>query len=293
MDGLGCIRSKPVRLLNLIKEYYADLQPALPYTGRWLLEFIAELGVVVVHPIKLMLQGQFNGSIAEVVRQALLTLVRYPVQLVLTLSALFFNALASLINNAFLTTQERALNQQEQHYLQPIFGHNFDYAAVRIQTGGMKEKLKISPQAVGADIFLRQFWGDDIFHDDRSLTPAGLRLLGHEVCHVWQFQQNGASYIGDSLMTQLLDRLGRKLGMHWSDGYDLLAAIRNRRPYDQYNVEQQAVLAELIGAACCGNEPRELTRAGFNRVSRFDLDDVEFVYVQDGHEWLTGTHRHA
>jgi len=200
------------------------------------------------------------------------------------------------------------------HYLRAIYGENLNYDAIKIQTGGIKEKLGISPQAVGSDIFLRKNWGTVIVSEDLSLTTAGLRLLGHEACHVWQFQHRGAGYIGDSLITQLFDALGRKLGLTLSDGYDVLPALNANTKYEQCNVEQQAVIAELIGVLCCGHESAglvgdtlhphtisaecahrpsvqhsRLTCRAFNQLTGFELTADQFVLVRNAHALLTGS----
>lgn len=218
----------------------------------------------------------------------LLLTLRYPAQFMLTQASLLLNALASLMNNFIPSALERSLNEQELAYLKPIFGDNLKYDAIKIQTGGVKEKLKIAPQAVGNDIFLREHWGAPVFSADRTLTSLGLRILGHEACHNWQFQQRGAGYIGDSLLTQVFDVIGRRIGMRLSDGYDLYAAIAARRDYRDCNVEQQAVMAEMIGITFVDLRSEEFGCEVFNRASGFNLGAAEFELVEDAHAKLTG-----
>lgn len=267
-----------------------DIIPAVPYVGQWVLNFAVDMGVVFVHPIGQYFRGQQKRPAFTLVSRFLLTMARYPVQLILTLSSLLLNAIASLLNNTLVESDERPLSIDEQKYLQPIFGDSVDYDAIRLQFGGVKEKLKISPQAVGNDIFLREFWGARAVYPDLTLTKGGMRLLGHEVAHVWQYQHGGAGYIGDSLTTQLLDLIGRITGLHLSEGYDLASALKEKRRVTECNVEQQAVMAELIGATCFAEACAQPERESFNRVSGFDLNKQEFACVTDAHAWFTQAH---
>jgi len=58
---------------------------------------------------------------------------------------------------------------------------------------------------VGNDIFLPSEDKDEmpVFDTDGTLTPEGLALLGHEAGHVWQNQNEGTGYIGESLLGQI------------------------------------------------------------------------------------------
>jgi len=270
--------------INPLDAFLDDVLPILPYTGQWILQFCADIGVSISHPARLRSRDTQMQSAIDIPIQLMLTLVRYSLQWILTVGALVLNALASVINNVFSLSKERALTLNEQHYLKAIFGDNVDYSVVRIQFSGIKEKLRISPQAVGNDIFMREFWGARVVYPDGTLTSRGMRLLGHEVAHVWQYQKFSAGYIGDSLMTQTLDVLGRRLGVHLSDGYDLRVALKQKRSIKQCNVEQQAVMAELIGASCLDNGG--LTVHGFNRISGFELSQAEFLTAETAHAWF-------
>lgn len=270
-----------------------DVLPAIPYVGRWLLDFSVDFGVALLHPFNQWARGQSDITVFEFVSQLVLTLVRYPMQLLLTLVSLFLNATASLLNNTIVRSHERPLTHEERQYLQPVFGNSVDYDAVRIQFGGVKEALRISPQAVGNDIFIREFWGARTVYPDWTLTNTGLRLLGHEVGHVWQYQHTGAGYIGDSLMTQALDRVGRKLGIHLSDGYDLYSALKDKRSMNKCNVEQQAVMAEIMCATCSVDAGSALTIESFNSVSGFQLTADEFTSASKAHAWFGKNKSHV
>jgi len=266
--------------------FLEDIFPVIPFLGQWLLNFCVDIGVTLIHPLKLFIGGQQNTAFLTLFKTFIFTLIRYPIQLVLSVGSLCLNAIASFINNVFRQSEERALTPEELGYLQPVFGNSVNYDRVRLQFGGVKELLRISPQAVGHDIFIRRFWGVRAVYPDGTLTTAGLRLLGHEIAHVWQFQHTGAGYIGDSLITQTLAAVGQKLGVRLSDGYDLCHAIKSRRAIDECNVEQQAVMAELIGAACTLNESRALTLESFNLVSGYDLTKSDFSSATEAHSWF-------
>jgi len=218
----------------------------------------------------------------------MLSLVRFPVHFLLTSLSLCLNAIASLINNLLATTIERPLSNSEIQYLNRIFADNLDYAVIRLQIGGLKERLRISPQAVGNDIFLRKIWGSPIVNNDGSLTRAGLCLLGHEACHVWQFQTGGAAYIGDSLITQALDFISGRLGFKLTDGYNAVAALKAGTTFTQCNVEQQAVLAETIGAACYVSGLDSPQKKELDRFFDTALSDAQYRSVLHTHNILKG-----
>ncbi len=269
-----------------VGELVDDLVPVMPFIGQWLINFCVDFGVYVIHPAGQLFRGQHTSSVKVLSANFFKTLGRYPLQLFLTVSSLLLNALASLINNTLLNSSERALTKPEEDYLRSVFANSIDYSVVRLQFGGVKEALRISPQAVANDIFMRQHWGSRTVYPDGSLTGAGLRLLGHEAAHVWQYQNTGAGYIGDSLMTQLLDFIGCLLGIRLSEGYDVRPVIEHKRSVDECNVEQQAVLAELIAATCYADIGSECTPQTFMRTCGFNLSEDEFAVVKQTRAWF-------
>ena len=62
----------------------------------------------------------------------------------------------------------------------------------------------------------------------------------HELCHVWQFQNGGHAYIGDSVHAQLL-----------GDGYELEKGLLQGRSWAELNAEQQATLVEASFTQGC------------------------------------------
>lgn len=279
---MNTVNNKP----NWFDGFLDDVLPIVPYVRQWVLDYCVDMGVALIHPVSLFLRRQQQHSVFALAFEFFITLIRYPAQLVLTVGSLILNAFSSLLNNLIFQSHERSLSVEELQYLKPIFGNSVDYAAVRLQFGGVKESLGISPQAVGNDIFIRQFWGDRAVYPDMTLTTAGMRLLGHEVAHVWQYQNVGAGYIGDSLMTQVFDVIGRMLDLRLSDGYDLCSALKAKRTVSECNVEQQAVMAELIGVSCAEDTGGALTLESFNRASGFKLTEEEFCCAQDAHLWF-------
>jgi len=278
--------------MNVLKGFFADLYSVVPFTGRWILSYTAELAAACRLFATLVFEfaDANNNDVLPALRSGVpklfLLLVNHPVQLILTSVALVLHAIANLINRTTLSSVERGLNEKEKQYLYAIFSDNLQFDKIRIQFGGVKEYLKISPQAVGHEIFLRKKWGTQMYNDDLSLSSAGMRLLGHEVCHVWQSQHMGARYIGDSLITQISEALGRRLNIYLSHGYNVIPVLRDHTPYENCNVEQQAVIAELIGASCAAVDAKVLTKAQFCKVSGIALNDKEFAGVTRAHRFL-------
>ena len=75
---------------------------------------------------------------------------------------------------------------------------------------------------------------------DGSLTPAGLELLSHEAAHTWQFQNGGARYLSDAILSYIDDRPA---------AYDWERALDEALPFDDMTPDQQAEFARLIGMA--------------------------------------------
>jgi len=261
-----------------------DLKPWPAYLGIWILNFTASFAVESRSLFR-SLFTRHSQTILEAALDWLWTLVRYNVQVILTTAALFLNAVEGFLNRVLRMGTKRGLNEKEIAYLKPIFGDSVDYYAISILSNGIKEKLRISPQAVCNGVFLRQhWWGGAIFMADGSLTERGYKLLGHEVGHVWQFQTGGAGYIGDALLTQLFITIGKKTNHRFSDGYNLKAALKSGRNFDRCNVEQQGVMAEMIGETY--QRHGSLTCQHFNATTGYQLSEQQFQLVLEGHQVL-------
>ncbi len=276
--------------MTAIKRFNADLYSVVRFLGQWVLNFSAE----VASSFRLLFVSQRGDnekpSLLSSWRARLQSLcfpfIYLPLQLILTIASLVLHAIANLLNRNIPSYAERGLSEAEQKYLYAIFADNLCYEKIQLQFGGVKERLKISPQAVGNDIFLRKNWGTRLYYDDLSLSNEGLRLLGHEACHVWQSQNGGAKYIGDSLITQTCVALGNRLRVHLSHGYNILPPLREHIRFENCNVEQQAVIAELIGLSCATFSGNELNKNQFCKVSGISLNEMEFDVVSQAHRHL-------
>lgn len=276
--------------MTAIRRFIADLHSVVRFSAQWVLNFSAELAsafrLLFLSQKGHREQPSFLSSIRSHVRTLCFPFLYLPLQLILTCVSLVLHAITNLLNRKIPSYAERGLSEAEQQYLYAIFADNLCYKKIQLQFGGVKERLKISPQAVGNEIFLRKKWGTRLYYDDLSLSDEGLRLLGHEACHVWQFQNGGAKYIGDSLITQICIFLGNRIPVHLSHGYNILPPLRDNVGFENCNVEQQAVIAELIGLSCAAFDVSELSRNQFCKVSGISLNETEFDIVSQAHRYL-------
>ncbi len=125
---------------------------------------------------------------------------------------------------------ERTLTQAERELAQPLFGASLDFEKVRLREG-ITGLLNASRRAfvIEHTLFL-----------PRGYLPLKNHILIHELCHVWQFQNGGHAYIGDSVHAQLL-----------GDGYELEMGLLQGRSWAQLNAEQQATLIEASFVQGC------------------------------------------
>src|SRR5262249_13074659 len=77
---------------------------------------------------------------------------------------------------------------------------------------------------------------------DGSLTDYGSTLI-HETCHVWQSQNGGGEYIGQSLFNQ-----GKAIvnGGDRNGAYDYSTDVANGVPFEDLNPEQQAYYVQMV-----------------------------------------------
>lgn len=125
---------------------------------------------------------------------------------------------------------ERRLNEAERELAGPLFGPSLDLSKVRLREG-VTGLLNASKRAfvIEHTLFL-----------PRGYLPLKAHILVHELCHVWQFQNGGHAYIGDSVHAQLL-----------GDGYELEMGLLQGRSWAQLNAEQQATLIEASFVQGC------------------------------------------
>lgn len=118
---------------------------------------------------------------------------------------------------------ERRLTPQERAVLEPIYEGSVELTRVRLRT----------PVAGVLAMTRRAFVIEDTVFVPKRFLPLQTAVLVHEICHVWQHQHGGHSYIADSLEAQLV-----------GDGYRLDKGIGEGRPWEGLNCEQQATLVE-------------------------------------------------
>jgi len=171
------------------------------------------------------------------------------------------HAVVNLTESVLGAVEERPLSLAEIAYLRPIYGDAINYSEVTIQSSGIKEllgSLGLRAHVVGNDIFLP----DNLFYSDGSgLTDYGLKTLGHEMGHVWQFQNRGPDYISGALVAQFSDGSG---GVGTGEGYDWLAFADEGIRFNDMNEESQAELASFIGQSI----DRGTGRVDVNRLNK-------------------------
>jgi hypothetical protein len=124
----------------------------------------------------------------------------------------------------------RRLEPHEIAYAREIFGEGIDYGAVRIARGSALATF--SATALGNKINLQRahFAGDTL-----DLNEAGMRVLIHELAHVWQYQHFGLRYIASSLAAQFwawVTTGSRHAAYDWKKALHI--------PWARWNAEQQA-----------------------------------------------------
>ncbi|WP_428264927.1 DUF4157 domain-containing protein [Haliangium sp.] len=172
-----------------------------------------------------------------------------------------------------LFTPKRRLRNEEKAYAKEIFKDSVNYDKVRITRDG---PLSVgAPRTVGNTIHIPSSWtGNNMFKKGKkgtipSLSDPGLKLLIHEMTHVWQYQQGGAAYIGDSSWSQFKasfssDRRG--------GAYKWRRPQKAGKPWHKWNPEEQAAaVAEYNGLY---REQMSLRSKGSD-LSSTDLDTMD------------------
>jgi hypothetical protein len=134
--------------------------------------------------------------------------------------------------------KSRKLYPNEIAYVKEIYGDSIRYDKVRITRDHWFSAG--STRVVGNTINFASNWGSTYLFEDTpewKLNKAGLDLLGHEIGHVWQFQNGGWAYAGDALIKQAAG--------YYSTGsrntaYDFETAIYWDIPWEKWGPEQQA-----------------------------------------------------
>ena len=103
-----------------------------------------------------------------------------------------------------------------------------------------------------------------------NLTDEGMKILVHEMGHVWQYQNGGLAYILSSLLAQLAGLIAT--GSRRS-AYDWRKAHNARRPWHDWNAEQQAECISHYHQALC---------RGDQETVRITLPYIAHVRCRDG-----------
>jgi len=219
-----------------------------------------------------LFKGEFVAARDTIVDTAT-DLVLAPVELIAGTVGISLHATVSAIDTGFSLGQTRTLTTNEINYLQSIYGSSIDYSKIEVLSGGIRDWVPgMRPHAVGNDIWMdsSKFVPDANGNPTSMLTPHGLQTLGHEGAHVSQYQTGGPGYVGSALVAQGLSEVG--LG----PGYDLMGSINSGVPFSEMNPEQQAAMAEYIGAAMALDSKGQLNQNNFQKVSRLSLTPSQF-----------------
>ena len=235
-----------------------------------------------------LLAGDFGGAWDSFVDTAQ-TLGSDVAGFVIESIAIPAKGIATAINDAFNLTELRGLRPEEQQYLETIYGDSLDYDEIQIQVGGGVEGfLGIDAHAIGNDIYMPE----DSFNPDGSLTTDGLELLAHETGHVWQFQTDGASYIGDAVISYGQSHIeqGDRNG-----AYDFTTAIEEMKPWNEMTPDEQAEIAMVIGEALEADAGGVLTNVNLEAAidahngpgrGAIDISPDQLDYLNDIHNIL-------
>lgn len=133
----------------------------------------------------------------------------------------------------------RPLTAAEIEHARAIYGDSIDYSKVRMTSDHWLSTG--APKCIGNTMHMRSDWGGSNFKENGELTANGLELMMHEIGHVWQYQNGGAAYIGDSLWSQFK---GWVTGGSRNEAYDWKSAHEAKIPWEDWNPEQQATAVE-------------------------------------------------
>lgn len=134
-----------------------------------------------------------------------------------------------------IETPSRALTAQETSELRKVYGDSIDYSQIRVKEGNLGLANGLAPHTVGNTIYIPPGWLDPNNQTQRN------DLLAHEAAHVWQYQNGGTDYIGESLWNQAKGWLS---GQSRNAAYEFETPIRNGKSWAELNPEQQAHLLE-------------------------------------------------
>jgi hypothetical protein len=160
----------------------------------------------------------------------------------------------------------RKLTPKEIDYVKRIYGDSVRYDKVRITRDHWFAYG--STRVTGNTInFTSDYGGEYLFEDtpEQQLNEAGLKILGHEIGHVWQFQNGGWAYAGDSVAKQTAG--------HYATGsrntaYDWQSAVDWDIPWKKWGPEQQAEVIDRWNLAKHHDNNEELAEKLFPFVEK-------------------------
>lgn len=163
-----------------------------------------------------------------------------------------------------LDPPSRKLTDQEKALLREVYGDSVDVDSIRIVEGGPLND-KMASHTVGNTIYLPKGTSGDgsLFDKNGNLTDYGSTLV-HETCHVWQSENGGGEYIGQSLYNQ---GVAIANGGDRGSAYDYKAAVKAGVPFEDLNPEQQAeYVQEVLGPilAMPGDPEANLAASGLS-----------------------------
>jgi hypothetical protein len=182
--------------------------------------------------------------------------------------------IGNVFGNVFgVHESSRGLNKAERDYLKSIYGDSINLEDIRIHKGNLSLDLGMAPHCVGNDIYLP----DDCFNADGSLNEKGRLTLVHEAFHVYQAQHGGNDYIHEALLWQAGNR---------ATAYEWTVALREGKPFSEWNPEQQAEFIETVARAKDGHWGKDNNNDGvpdksydLNQNGRIDKEELELAWA--------------
>ncbi len=138
---------------------------------------------------------------------------------------------------------ERPLTPGEVALAREIFGDSLDLSTVRVTRDSWLSAG--APKGLRHTVHLKSGWGH-FQGAGLGLTEQGVTVLMHELVHVWQHQNGGHAYMGESLFAQAV-----ALARHRDRGkaYQWRRALEAGLPWEAWNPEQQAAAVERYAVA--------------------------------------------
>ncbi|MEO6589950.1 MAG: hypothetical protein ABIP06_11665 [Pyrinomonadaceae bacterium] len=132
----------------------------------------------------------------------------------------------------------RELTNQEISELKKVYGDSIDYSQIHVKEGNLGLANGLAPHTIGNTIYIPEGWLDP---NSANYRKDHNELFAHETAHVWQYQNGGTDYIGESLWNQFK---GWASGGSRDDAYNFGKAVDAGKSWADLNPEQQAALME-------------------------------------------------